>query len=224
VVTYKNFGDVTITATCPNGANSSIRLSIPVGLIRETYHNEQHYSFYDAGQSGNGTKTAHVWHDGYLSITSYMQNATTGRADIKCFDMPLYLHAGNYPILAIKMQDVKDVDAGIKSRNINLDCVGTSQKGTSFKALGGGNNKYSSDLRCSDGSHVFVYDMTRLNFGTGGKAPADEYIQFSVFQFKYADMKSVDHQITYNLYWVQTFRSMDELESYLTHVDKVSYE
>ena len=37
-------------------------------------------------------------------------------------------------------------------------------------------------------------------------------------------MRTIDHQITYNIYWVQTFKSMDELKSYLTEVDKVTWE
>lgn len=224
VVTYKGFGTVTITASTPDGQSSSIDLNIPCGLIRETYHNPDHYSFYNASQSGNGTSSSHVWHDGYITVTTYKQNATTSRGDLKWWDTPVTLHAGNYPIIAVRMQDVKDLGEGITSRNINFDVVGTSESGTQYKALGGGNNKYSSDLKLSDGTHVFVYDLSNVKFGTGGLAPTNESISFTVFQLKYADMKTVDHQVSYNVYWMQSFKSNEDLQKYIKDVDHLEIE
>lgn len=225
VVTFKGFGTVEITATTPaTGKSSTIKLNIPAGLIRETFHNENHYSIYDAKQSGNGTSTSHEWHDGYLTITTYKQNATNQRADLKWYDLPVTLHAGNYPIIAVKMDDVKDLESGITARNLNFDIVGKSESGKDFKALGGGNNKYSSEYKCSDGSHVFVYDLSKVAFRTGGIAPTNETISFTVFQLKQADIKTVDHQLKFNLYWFQSFKSMDDLESYIKNVDGLTFE
>ena len=226
-VTFKGFGEVTITATCPTtGKKSNIKLNVPCGLLRETFHNEKHYSIYDAKQSGSGTSTSHEWHNGYLTITTYTVNATTQRADLKWYDLPATLHAGNYPIIAIKVDDVKDLYKadGVTARNLNFDVVGTSESGVEYKALGNGNNKYSGDLKCSDGSHVFIYDLSVLAFGTGGMAPTNESISFRTFQLKYADIKTIDHQITYNLYWFQTFKTVDDVKKYVTDVDGLTYE
>ncbi len=226
-VKFVGFGDVTITATCPEtGKSSSIKLNIPVGLLRETFHNKDHYSVYNAKQSGNGTSSSHEWHDGYITITTYTQNATNQRADIRWWDTPATLHAGNYPIIAIKLDDVKDLykAEGVTARNLNFDVVGKSESGADFKALGGGNNKYSGDLKCSDGSHVFIYDLATVAFGTGGIAPTNESIVFNTFQLKYADIKTIDHQITYNLYWFQTFKSVNDVKKYVTDVDGLTYE
>ena len=226
-VKFIGFGEVTITANCPETGNkSSIKLNIPVGLLRETFHNQNHYSIYNASQSGNGTSSSHEWHDGYLTITTYKANATTERADLKWWDTPATLHAGNYPVIAIKVDDVKDLykAEGVTARNLNFDCVGKSESGADFKALGNGNNKYTGDLKCSDGSHVFIYDMSTLAFGTGGLAPTNESIKFNTFQLKYADIKTIDHQITYNLYWFQTFKSVDDVKKYVTDVDGLTFE
>ena len=226
-VKFIGFGEVTITATCPEtGNSSSVKLNIPVGLLRETFHNPNHYSVYNAKQSGNGTSSSHEWHDGYITITTYTQNATNQRADIRWWDTPATLHAGNYPIIAIKLDDVKDLygSEGVTARNLNFDVVGKSESGVDFKALGGGNNKYSGDLKCSDGSHVFIYDLATVAFGTGGIAPTNESISFNTFQLKYADIKTIDHQITYNLYWFQTFKTVDDVKKYVTEVDKLTYE
>ena len=226
-VKFVGFGEVTITATCPETKNSSsIKLNIPCGLIRETFHNPNHYSIYNASQSGNGTSSSHEWHDGYLTITTYTVNATTQRADLKWWDTPVCLHAGNYPIIAVKLDDVKDLykNDGVTARNLNFDVVGKSESGVDFKALGGGNNKYSGDLKCSDGSHVFIYDLSTVTFGTGGLAPTNESISFNTFQLKYADIKTIDHQITYNLYWFQTFKTVDDVKKYVTEVDKLTFD
>ena len=226
-VKFKGFGDVTITATCPETGNkSTLKLNIPVGLLRETFHNPDHYSIYDAKQSGNGTTTSSEWHDGYLTITTYTVNATTQRADIKWWDLPATLHAGNYPIVAIKVDDVKDLYKadGVTARNLNFDVVGKSESGADFKALANGNNKYSGDLKCSDGSHVFIYDLSTLAFGTGGIAPTNESISFNTFQLKYADIKTIGHQVTYNLYWFQTFKTVDDVKKYVQDVDGLTYE
>lgn len=213
-VTFKGFGTVTITATCPEtGKSSSIKLNIPAGLLRETFHNENNFMFMTSD------KTNYVWHNGYLAITTKATNATTQRMDIKCQGIsesnPLILHFGKYPILAIKMDDVKD--KGATSRNINLDSKAKDSNGTEYKGLLGGNNKYAHELKCSDGSHVFIYDFSTT------KAPTDDVLKYSLFQFKYADMKGLTSPVTYNLYWVNTFKSVTEVENYVKNVDGLSY-
>ena len=211
-----NFGDFTITARCPEtGQESTIKMSLPAGLIRETFHNPNQYSWYNAKQSGNGTASSHVWHDGYITITTYKQNATNQRADIRCWDAHTWFHIGNYPIFAFRMDDVKDLGHGITSRNINIDAVGKSASGADYKAIANGNNKYLHDYKCSDGSHVFIYDLSQQACGTGGIMPANETVDFTTLQIKHADMRTVDHQFQYNLYWVQTFKSMADLENYV---------
>lgn len=219
VVTFKGFGAVTITATTPNGKSSSIDLNVPVGLIRETYHNASHFSFYKASAS-----VKQEWHDGYLTITTAASNATTQRADLKWYDLPITLHAGNYPILAVKIEDAKDLGIGVTSRNLNIDAVGQSESGKTYKALGGGNNKWSNELKCADGSRVFIYDLSKVAFGTGGIAPTNESISFSIFQLKYADIKTIDHSFDYKVYWIQSFKSIEDVENYVKRVDGISYE
>lgn len=74
VVTFNQngmFGDVTITATCPEtGKTSSINLRLEEGLVRELFHDENNYTWYNAKQSNSGTESSHVWHDGYVTVTT----------------------------------------------------------------------------------------------------------------------------------------------------------
>ena len=219
VVKFKGFGKVTITAATPDGKTSSIELNIPCGLVRETYRNENHYSFRPASDA-----VKYTWGDGFLTVTTAASNATTQRADLKWYDLPLTLHAGNYPVLAVKIEDAKDLGIGVTGRNFNMDVVGKSESGKDFKALGGGNNKWSNELKCADGSRVFIYDLSKVAFGTGGVAPTNESISFSIFQLKYADIKTIDHSFDYKVYWMQTFKSVADVENYVKKVDGISYE
>lgn len=219
VVSFKGFGKVTITAATPDGKTSSIELNIPCGLVRETYRNENHYSFRPANAS-----TKYTWGNGFLTVTTAATNATTQRADLKWYDLPLTLHAGNYPVLAVKIEDAKDLGIGVTGRNLNMDAVGKSESGKEYKALGGGNNKWSNELKCADGSRVFIYDLSKVAFGTGGVAPTNESISFRVFQLKYADIKTIDHSFNYKVYWMQTFKSVADVENYVKKVDHVEYD
>ena len=123
VVTFNQkgvFGSVTITAVCPEtGNSSSIQLHLAEGLVRELFHDKNNYGWYNAKQSGNGTESSHVWSYGKVTVTTYTHNATTQRGDFRCWNPKTWLHAGNYPIFAIRMDDLRDME-GVTARNITL--------------------------------------------------------------------------------------------------------
>ncbi len=219
VVTFNKsgyFGQVTITATCPDtGKSSSTTLDLAAGLHRETFHNQNDYTWYNAKQSGSGTSSSHEWHNGYITITTYTVNETTQRGDIKCWEPHVWLHAGNYPILAFRLDDVTTIGEGISVRNINVDAVGKSASGKEYKAIANGNNKWKNLYECSDGSRVLIYDLSTQACGTGGLMPTNEVVDFKTFQVKYADIKNVNHQVNYNLYWVQTFKTIADVQKYI---------
>lgn len=230
VVTFKGFGKVTITAKTPStGKSSSIGLDIPCGLFRETFHNPDHYSIRDAAQSGSGTSTSTVWSDGCIEITTYAQNSTKQRADIKCYDTPVTIHAGEYPILAFRMDDVKDLYEGVTARNIKPDITGTSESGVQYKQFNGeANNKYLEDWKCTDSEgalrgHVFIYDFSKQEFKTGGLAPTSESISCSTFQIKHADITATS-QLTFKVYWMQTFKSLEDVKRYVEEVEGLTTE
>lgn len=209
------FGKVTITGVCPEtGSTSSIALQVEEGLVRELFHDPNNITWNHNNQSGNGTSTSSVWEYGKLTVTTYTQNATKQRADFKCKSAKTWIHAGKYPFVAIRLEDVK-VKYGA-SRNINLDTSG-SCNGTDYKGnVGGSNNKYAHEILCSDGSSVLVYDLSTQKFATGGLLPTDQVASFATFQFKYADMATLTEQVTYAVYWVQTFPSLEAVKAYIT--------
>ena len=62
---------------------------------------------------------------------------------------------------------------------------------------------------------MFIYDLSSQGWATGGQLPTNSIAEFTTLQFKYADIAKIDHQIQYNVYWVQTFKNIEELDSYL---------
>ena len=218
VVTFNTngtFGEFTITATCPNGQSDQIRMNLAAGLIREKFTDPNNLTWGVAAQSGNGTSTSQVWHEeGYITCTTYNQNANTQRGDFKA-NGKVWLCSGNYPIIAFRMEYVVDKYEEIKSAAFKFDCVGKDKEsGTDYKGeLGGGDKKWSNRYKCSDGSSVIVYDLREKSFPTGGILPAATIAEFTTFQIKYADMKNSEAQIEYNVYWVQTFKSLEEVQN-----------
>lgn len=228
VVTFNQagaFGDVTITAICPEtGDKDEVTLRIEEGLVRELFHDPDNYGWYNAKQSGNGTSSSHKWSYGKVTVTTYTQNATKQRGDFRCWNAKTWLHAGYYPIFAIRMQDVKDLYDGVTARNITLDASG-SCAGTNFSGgLDGNNNKWLHDYKCSDGSHVFIYDLSKQKWANGGVLPTTAVAEFSTLQFKYADIATLTTQVTYDVYWVQTFKTIEDLQRYVTDVEGLTYE
>ena len=210
-----NFGEFTITATCPNGASDQIRMNLPAGLIRERFLHENNLTWGVASQAKDGTETSQVWHpEGYLTCTTYNQNATTQRGDFQA-KSKVWLCTVNYPIIAFKMDYVIDKYESITACAFKFDCVGKDKDGdTKFSGeLGGGDKKWSQRYKCSDGSSVFIYDLREKSFPNGGILPATTVAEFTTFQIKYADMKTSASQIEYNVYWVETFKSIEDVQA-----------
>ena len=210
VVTFnKNgmFGDFIITAKCPETGNTAtIEMTLPAGLHRELFLNEDDYVWKD---NTGGSKT--VWHPGYITITASGNGKL--RQDFKCFES-VYLHAGNYPIIAVRMHDLMD-HPEVTKRNITLDTSGKCE-GKDFKGgLNGTNNKWAHDWKIDDGTHVFIYDLATQNFQTGGKLPTTAVATFGTFQFKYADIEKPSTPLTYEIHWIQTFKTIEDVENYI---------
>lgn len=203
------FGKVTITATCPEtGNSSSIELNLAEGLIRELFRNEN-YTWANASNA-----ESHTWNKdgGYITINTKLTGGKC-RGDLICKSTTSWLHSGNYPIFAVRMDDVKDYE-GVTARNITLDASGMCD-GTKYSGgLDGNNNKWLNDYKCSDGSHVLIYDMASQKWGTGGLLPATAVASFTTLQFKYADIVS-STAVSYNVYWVQTFKTLQDVQAYI---------
>lgn len=218
VVTFNQsgqFGEFTITATCPNGESDQIRMNMPAGWIREHFDDENNLTWGVASQAGGGTETSQEWHkEGYVTCTTYNQNATNQRGDFQA-KSKVWLCTANYPIFAIRMEYVLDKYDFLTFCGYKFDCAGKDlESGKEYKGeVGGGDRTWSKRYELSDGTSVMVYDLREKAFPTGGVLPATTIAEFTTFQIKYADMRPCDHQLQYNVYWVETFKTMEDVEA-----------
>ena len=211
------FGEFTITATCPNGQSDDIRMYMPAGLIREHFNYEDRIGWVTIDSKGNADLDAMSWNpDGYITCTTY--NAGTNntgdikqRRDFKATGR-VWLCTDIYPIFAIKIDDVRTKYDFIKSRNVKFDMTSSDNKYNGV--VGDGDNKWNKEFKCKDGSSVWAYDLTKQKIGKGDILPTT-VVEFKNFQFKYADMLPSPNPITYNVYWIQSFKSIDDIEQML---------
>lgn len=212
-----HFGEFTITATCPNGESDQIRMHMPAGWIREHLDNENNLTWGIHVEAKNGTESSQEWHSengGYLTCTTFNQSADQQRGDFQA-KTNIWLCTANYPIFAIKMDYVLDKYSYLTFCGFKFDCAGKDiESGKEYKGeVGGGNYTWSHRYYCSDGSSVFVYDLREKGFPTGGILPATTIAEFTTFQIKYADMRPSESQLNYNVYWVETFKTLDDVKA-----------
>ncbi|MBR7170217.1 MAG: DUF4979 domain-containing protein, partial [Alistipes sp.] len=238
VVTISGYGQVTIKAICAEGTipadqegfarEVSFKMNIPEGLVREYFLNPK-WLTWDVNPScrNAGAKSEVKFTENgerYLEVTTRRQNDTNQRADFSSVSHTLSggrkigIHAGNYPILALRMDDVQKIYSDqVTFRAFKFDTSSDAiSDGRSWAGeLGNGSDKYDHCYHFSDNSDVFVYDLT-VNYPAKGAAtllPTNETVFFSTFQVKYADMRTLTAPVTYRAFWVETFRNMDELKA-----------
>ena len=224
VVTFKKYGSVTITATCPEGdepgegfaKSVEFTLNIPAGYYNDVFKNGSNL-LWDRANNGQIITWKEGGMENYVEIVPYQQNATKARGDFKR-TQTTYI-SKDFPILCFRFDDFVDMGiAGISKRNINLDTSGNSEDGTKFSGnFGGSNNKWKTKYLCSDGSAIFIYDLDTQTFATGGAFPDGTVGTFSTFQIKYADIETAPDasSLMYRFFWFKTFQSEEDLNTFL---------
>lgn len=228
-VTFKSFGDVTVTASCaasdetlPEGftREASIQLSIPAGYYNEHFRQETTPWALNPDHVKQGAVGERMYNEDtdeyYWRFTPYLNASKVGRGDVKHAGGTVYLESGGYPILCFRIDDVNDLEAKY-SRNINIDTSGNAD-GVKFSGwIGGNNNKWKTKYLCSDGSAILIYDLATQNFQNGGLLPAGTVGEFTTFQIKYADIKTpaAAADARYRFFWFMTFPSEEDMLTYL---------
>ncbi|MBQ3082421.1 MAG: DUF4979 domain-containing protein, partial [Alistipes sp.] len=235
-ITFNGYGSVTITAICKEGdipadqvgfaREASFKLNIPEGLVREYFLNPNWltWNVNPSCRNAGAKSEVKITDKGevYLEVTTRTQNATNQRADFSSVSHTLSggrkigIHAGNYPILALRMDDVQKLypdQVTFRAFKFDTSSDAISDGRNWAGEFGNGSDKFDHRYHFSDNSDVFVYDMT-VNYPAQGAAtllPTNETVFFGTFQVKYADMRTLTAPVTYRAFWVETFRNMDEL-------------
>ncbi|MGN1233899.1 MAG: Ig-like domain-containing protein [Candidatus Cryptobacteroides sp.] len=229
MVTFVKYGEVEITASIPETEDVAagfektvtMKFNIPAGFYRDHFTDKDNPEWTIATSGATQEWKMNEFNEAYLYfVPSIQSNPINLRGDFKRKTAP-YISA-EYPILCIRMDDVNDL--GYSNTNIKFDLVGESElDGTKFAGeVGGGNRKWKARYKCSDGSYICVYDLVSQPLKTGGALKDGNIVKFNTFQFKYADIRrkdgqahSSDHGAYYRLFWFHTFKSEEELSSYL---------
>jgi Carbohydrate binding module (family 6). len=142
----------------------------------------------------NGASSEMV--DNALKVTFTTMDNGTLRGDIKR-NAETVLHAGNYPILAIK---------GTLPEKANIQLAST------LGTLGNGSNKFRKM-----GNSVIYYDLSAIPFVSKEVNSFISKTEATVIpaglSLKVADVTSSED--AYNISWVKTFKDVDELKTYL---------
>lgn len=143
---------------------------------------------------------AYTISDGALRVIFPQTGANKRRADLKLTNLPVTLHTGTYPIIAIKMTTLPP------GAVYTFDASGG--------AFGNGSKKESKDYV---DENVLFWDISVL--GQGSNPPvADSPITFNAgqtFQFKIADIPADTAPSGYAVEWIRTFESKEKLAEYL---------
>ena len=224
VITFKKYGSVKITATCPEGDDPGegfsksveFTLNIPAGYYNDVFADGKNL-LWDRANNGQTVTWKEGGKENYVEIIPYQQNATKARGDFKR-TQTTYI-SKDFPIICFRFDDFVDMGIeGISKRNINLDTSGNTEDGTKFSGnFGGSNNKWKKKYLCSDGSAIFVYDLDTQTFATGGAFPDGTVGTFSTFQIKYADIEAAPDasSLMYRFFWFKTFQSEEDLNTFL---------
>ena len=212
-----------VFAVC-NGVNYPLAFNITKGYYAENLESEAGSKWNIATSHINsGAKQKFVTDSkgNYIKCTPYLTADPKGRADLQRSGTT-YL-TREYPIICFRMDDVNDF-AQKYARNITLDTSGQTDDGTNLSGgIGSNNNKWFKKYKCSDGSAILVYDLSKQGFGKSDGTnllPEGQVGAFTTFQMKYADIKKGSDPLTaddiaYRFFWFRTFASTDALNAYL---------
>lgn len=192
-ITAHGYGSVEIKATIP-GSNKEVKATIYIdkGKINDVGNVLSIYSFTNNATGGvQGDKL----------VVTYGKDQK--RADLLRGNA--YIDVDKYPILGIK--------AGCLEMSKfwhNLDtklATGTN---------GGINMVWGNVLPTNDGARVYYIDMAAIKFGANtlqGLGPQE----LSLFTIKTGTDSAVGFESGYDLYWVKTFKSMQDLQDFIAN-------
>ncbi len=215
-------GDAKITASVIKGDVSFTKtVDVTVAQGRFDFSFGEGLAPWRFDTSQTETKNATSTSDGIKTTVTMGEKSSGGvyRADLLLvFKEDLYIDALNYPILAVK---ITPPDGWTQGRNSNGAFKLEINEGDSSTTFGG---YYQGDINSDnnaftllkpdaieEGSPAWVYFDLRKKFKSGN-IPQDGPKKVRRFKFVVADNKNLK---TYDLYWVKTFASVEELQSFV---------
>lgn len=201
-------GSVTITAKTTKADGSELKKTVTAmvakGRFDYSFANSLLPWYLDSGQPGTVGES-----DGYKTIINMGLKSNKYRADLQFVNgKEFYLDAVNYPIFAVKIALPDYIDNG----NLTFEVLDANKQGGSYR---NGSDKYSilsGDATPGEAECIY-FDLTQ-NFGKDFYLPTNDVFKANKLTFKIADFVSPS-KTSYDVYWVKTFSSVEELKSYV---------
>ena len=227
LVTFKGFGSAVISAVCPESeatlADGFVKqmemvFTVPAGYYRESFADPRVADKWIA--TSGGTKTYHPATETSEAYNLYLpgvQNASEHKYRVDAKRSESTYLTREFPFMCFRIDDV--ADRGFTARALKLDTNGNTEDGTRYYGdFGGGSGTWFKKYACSDGSAILVYDLSTQKFKEDLILPEGQVLNLATLCFKYADIVNANDnpdEITYRLFWFNTFRTEDEMNQYL---------
>lgn len=205
IVTAVAAGDAVITIITKNGngVKATVAVSVAEGKINDLYTGTTPWILVANSSYPGGS---YKLENGIFYGTMGVNASSVYRGDFQRVG-GITVHAGKYPIIAFKMNRPTGT-AG----NLVLD--------TNNGSYLNGNNKMTT-VTGKDGIQVQYADFASGTFGSGlVKLSTTAATTLTTFQIKIADFKFTADQLAagnniYKVYWVKSFKSVNELTAYI---------
>lgn len=194
IITARAYGETEITVAKEDGTIlGRTTVAVVKGKIND-YGNQ--FSIYKIA-SGNGK----IRIDGdkmiveaASKVSGYLERGTT------------WIDVDTYPILAIKSYVESGTGKGSLWHNMDFKVSGGSTVGANA-----GMN-WDRILPYDDGSRIYYIDLSKITYDGGATLEGKGPTEMSMFKYKTGTDNSNDHY--FELHWVKTFKSMDDLNAY----------
>ena len=213
-------GSVTITAKSIKEDGTELKKSVIATVAKGRFD----FSFgeglapWTIGTTGANISSSS---NGKTTVSMASQNNSTYRADLFLANkQDLYINAKDYPILAVRITAAgswvfNDKNTGtFKLEILDADSAADRVFGGSYKG-DKGNTQNSFELLKPNpivaGQDAWIYFDLRKNFDRA-PIPTEDAVKVRTFKFIIADNKDCT---TYDIYWVKTFASVEELQNYV---------
>lgn len=215
-ITTHKYGSVKITATTEEGGEVEESILVADGFFRKDFSDGTIYPW----EAQNGA--TYSFENGKLIVTFGSQSADKYRGDFvlaasNAGIKKVNLSAGTYRYFAIKMLIANNL---VANWNGNGCVVLDTNNGRYNQPVGNGNNNYSIYVKNNetwtwDKPAVYYYDLQETFGNSGYKYSLTAPVEVSTFKFVMADYPKATSKEKYEVYWVRSFKTLEELKAFV---------
>ena len=213
-ITTHKIGTVKITATTANGATAEGMITVAEGLFRKDFSDGTIFPW----EVQNGATFS--FEKGKMVVKFGNQNAEKYRGDFvyaasNAGIKKAALNVGTYRYFAVKMTAASNLEPN----NNRYGCIAMDTNNGRYKQpTGNGNNNYS--IYVKNGADwewnkpaIYYYDMQQPFGNSDYRYSLTSPVEVTTFKFVMADYPKASSKDSYEVYWVRSFKTLEELKA-----------